>query len=161
VCPGYAGATNWFSPAYNEGTHLFYFKALEECQTYFRKPQKFAEGETYYSTGVKHISGEERQRVLLAFDLESERFAWRSPQISHGWSAGGVMTTAGGLVFFGDDSDSLEALDAKSGKPLWYFNTGQSMDASPMSYAVGAKQYVAVAAGSDIFSFALPAENTK
>ena len=62
----------------------------------------------------------------------------------------------GGLVFFGDDADSFEAVDAQTGKPLWHFNTGQNMSASPMTYAVGGKQYVAIAAGSDIFSFALP-----
>ncbi len=66
------------------------------------------------------------------------------------------MTTAAGLVFFGDDAQSFEAVDARTGKPLWHFNTGQDLAASPMSYAVLDKQYVAVAAGSDIFSFALP-----
>ena len=66
------------------------------------------------------------------------------------------MTTAGGLVFFGDDAESFEAVDAQTGKPLWHFPTGQNIAASPMSYAIHSKQYVAIAAGSDIFSFALP-----
>jgi alcohol dehydrogenase (cytochrome c) len=66
------------------------------------------------------------------------------------------MSTAGGLVFFGDDADSFEAIDARDGKPLWHFNTGQEMHASPMSYGVDGQQYVAIAAGSDIFTFALP-----
>ena len=66
------------------------------------------------------------------------------------------MTTAAGLVFFGDDAQTFEAVDAASGKPLWHFNTGQNFGASPMSYGVGGKQYVAIAAGSDIFTFALP-----
>jgi alcohol dehydrogenase (cytochrome c) len=108
---------------------------------------------------VKHIPGEERQRLLLAFDIDHGKFAWRYPQVSHGWSAGGTMTTAGGLVFFGDDSESLEAVDAQSGKPLWHFNTGQSIDASPMTYSVEGSQYVAIAAGSDIISFTLPGSN--
>ena len=66
------------------------------------------------------------------------------------------MSTSGGLVFFGDDAQSFEAVDAASGRPVWHFNTGQTISASPMSYAVGEKQYVAIAAGSDIFSFTLP-----
>jgi alcohol dehydrogenase (cytochrome c) len=66
------------------------------------------------------------------------------------------MTTAGGLVFFGDDSEAFEAVDAQTGKPLWHFTTGQSMHASPMAYAVNEKEYVAIASGSDLFSFALP-----
>ena len=66
------------------------------------------------------------------------------------------MTTAGGLVFFGDDAQSFEAVDAQNGKPLWHFTTGQDASASPMSYAVEGRQHVAVAAGSDVVSFALP-----
>jgi alcohol dehydrogenase (cytochrome c) len=59
-------------------------------------------------------------------------------------------------VFFADDADSLEAVDAKTGHALWHFNTGQSFSASPMTYAVDGVQYVAISAGSDVFSFALP-----
>jgi alcohol dehydrogenase (cytochrome c) len=66
------------------------------------------------------------------------------------------MATAGGLVFFGDDTGSFEAADARTGKALWHFNTGQDISASPMSYGIAGKQYVAIAAGSDVFSFALP-----
>jgi alcohol dehydrogenase (cytochrome c) len=158
VCPGYAGATNWFAPSYNEATHFVYFMALEECETFFSKtePQRFKEGETYYSTGVKRIPGEDSRKLLLAYSLDSGVLAWKYPQIGGGHSSGGTMTTAGGLVFFGDDANSFEAVDARSGKPLWHFNTSQDMSASPITYAVAGKQYVAIAAGSDIFSFALP-----
>ena len=158
ICPGYVGATNWFAPSYNESTHSVYFLALEQCQTYFSKaqPQTFKEGEAYYSTGVKGIAAEPSQKVLVAYSLDNDSVAWKYPLAGPGHSSAGTMATAGGLVFFGDDSESLEAVDAQSGKALWHFNTGQRMSASPMTYAVGDKQYVAVAAGSDIFSFALP-----
>jgi alcohol dehydrogenase (cytochrome c) len=156
ICPSYAGATNWYSPSYNPATRLFYFLALEDCQLYFSKPQKFVEGETFYATGVKRIPGESSQKILLAYDPGSGKFAWRYPQVGNGHSTGGTMTTAGGLVFFGDAAESFEAVDASTGNPLWHFNTGQEMHASPMSYAVQGKQYVAIAAGSDVFAFALP-----
>jgi alcohol dehydrogenase (cytochrome c) len=65
------------------------------------------------------------------------------------------MTTAGDLVFFGNDTGAFEAVGARTGRTLWQFNTGQSMRASPMSYAVDGVQYVAIAAGSDVISFAL------
>lgn len=156
ICPGFGGATNWFAPSYNEDTHLVYFLALEECEVFFSKPQKFEEGKTFYATGAKRIPGEMSQKILLAYDLDRQSFAWTYPQAGHAHSSGGTMTTAAGLVFFGDDAQSFEAVDARSGKPLWHFNTGQDFGASPMSYAVLDKQYVAVAAGSDIFSFALP-----
>jgi len=158
VCPGYTGATNWFSPSYNESTHSVYFMALEQCETYFSKPrpQSFKEGEDFYSTGVKSIAGESSKKVLIAFNLDTNTFAWKYPQIGKGRSSGGTMTTAGGLLFFGDDAQSFEAVDAQTGKPLWHFNAGQDMSSSPMSYAIAGKQYVAIAAGSDLFSFALP-----
>ena len=156
TCPGFTGATNWYSPSYNPSTHLFYFLAEENCDLFFLKPEEFSEGKTYYSTGARRSPGDNRQKILLAYSLESDKPAWRFPQVGSGHSAGGTMTTAGGLLFFGDDAQSFEAVDAQTGKPLWHFNTGQGMHASPMSYAVSGKQYVAIAAGSDIFSFGLP-----
>src|SRR5438067_4644765 len=156
MCPGFSGATNWYSPSYNPSTRLFYFLAEENCDLYFLKPQEFSEGKTYYSTGVRHSPGDHSRKILLAYGLESGKPAWRYPQVGSGHSSGGTMTTAGGLLFFADDAQSFEAVDAQTGKPLWHFNTGQGMHASPMSYAVNGRQYVAIAAGSDIFSFALP-----
>ena len=156
ICPGYAGATNWYSPSFNESTKLIYFLALEECENYFLKPQHFAEGDTFYSTGVKRIPGEVSQKVLLAYNVQTQSLAWKYPQTGRAHSSGGTMTTAGGLVFFGDDAESFEAVDAETGRPLWHFNTGQTFSASPMTYSVNRKQYVAIAAGNNIFSFALP-----
>jgi alcohol dehydrogenase (cytochrome c) len=156
VCPGYSGATNWYAPSYNESTHLVYFLTLEECETYFSAAtQTFREGKEYYSTGVKHIPGETSRKILVAFHLDTG-LVWQYPQTGPGHSSGGTMTTAGGLLFFGDDAECFEAVDAHSGKPLWHFNTGQDMSASPMTYAVDGKQYVAIAAGTDVFGFALP-----
>jgi len=156
ICPGFGGATNWFSPSYNPVTKLFYFLADEDCNIYYLKPEEFAEGKTYYSTGVQRGAEDHSRKFLLAYGLESGRAAWRYEQIGSGHSSGGVMSTASGLVFFGDNAQSFEAVDGETGKALWYFNTGQSMHASPMSFAVKGKQYVAIAAGSDVFSFALP-----
>lgn len=160
VCPGYGGATNWFAPSYNESTQLFYFMALEQCQTYFSapEPQAFSPGKEFYSTGVKHIPGENSQRVLVAFSLSTGTIAWKYPQVGEAHSSAGTMTTAGGLLFFGDDAQSFEAVAAYDGKPLWHFNTGQDISASPMTYAIAGKQYVAIAAGSDVFTFSLANE---
>lgn len=156
ICPGMEGATNWNAPSFSPETSTLYFLALESCDIYYLKAQKFTPGQTYYSTGVHHSEGDHSQRILLAYPLEGDKPSWRYVQAGEGHSMGGVMTTAGGLVFFGDDARSFEAADAQTGKPLWHFNTGQNIAASPMSYAVRTKQYVAIAAGSDIFSFALP-----
>jgi len=156
ICPGIEGATNWFSPSYNPSTGLFYFMALESCNTYFAKPKPFTQGETYYNTGTKRSPDEQSQKILLAYSVPESKLVWRYPQAGRGDSWGGTLTTASGLLFFADDAGSLEAVDAANGQPLWHFNTGQRIDASPMSYAIDGMQYVSVAAGSDIFSFLLP-----
>jgi alcohol dehydrogenase (cytochrome c) len=156
VCPSFTGATNWYSPSFNPQTHLFYFLAQEDCGTFLLKPEPFTEGRPYYATGVRRARGEKKEKILLAYNLDTGAFEWRYPQIGEGGSSGGTMTTAGGLVFFGDEAESFEAVDGKTGAQLWHFTTGQRMHASPMSYAVQGKRYVAIASGSDIFSFALP-----
>jgi alcohol dehydrogenase (cytochrome c) len=135
---------------------MFYFLALENCHVFMRKPEEFKPGRMYYSTGARRSENDFAEKILLAYTLEGEKPAWRYVQAGEGRSSAGVMTTAGGLLFFGDDAQSFEAVDAKTGKALWHFNTGQTISASPMTYAVNSTQYVAIAAGSDVFSFALP-----
>lgn len=156
ICPGINGATNWFSPSYNPGTKLLYVMALETCNQYFANPKPFVQGQTYYGTGTKLPPDEHAQKILVALSVADGKPVWSYPQTGQGRSWGGTLSTAGGLLFFGDDSESLEAVDAATGRALWHFNTGQEMRASPMTYAVDGVQYVAIAAGSDIFSFALP-----
>jgi alcohol dehydrogenase (cytochrome c) len=156
ICPGIIGATNWFSPSYNPDTGLFYVMALEGCSLFFEKPRPFLPGKTYYGTGTKRPPDEQAKKTLLAYSVAEGKQVWSYPQIGQGDSWGGTLTTAGGLVFFGDDAGSLEAVEGRSGRALWHFNTGQRMRASPMSYMVDGIQYVAIAAGSDIFGFSLP-----
>ncbi len=156
ICPGINGATNWFSPSYNPDTKLFYVMTLESCNLFLADPKPFKQGETYYGTGTKLPPDEHAQKVLVALSLPDGKAVWRYPQAGQGDSWGGTLTTAGGLVFFGDDAGSLEAVEARSGRALWHFNTGQTMHASPMTYAVDGVQYVALSVESDVFSFALP-----
>jgi len=156
ICPGVEGATNWYSPTWNETTHLFYFRSLESCSVYFRKPAAFEEGKEFYATGTKRDPNAKGVQTLLAFDPQNKKFVWRYPEAGDDHGYGGAMSTKSALVFFADNQGFFEAADARTGKSLWHFNTGQSLHASPMSYAVGGKQYVAIASGSDLFSFALP-----
>jgi len=158
ICPSVDGATNWFSPSYNPVTGLFYVMALESCSVFFAHPQEFAQGQTFYDTGTKLAPDDHAQKVLLAYSVPEGKIVWRYPQVGRGNSWGGTLTTAGDLVFFGNDTGGFEAVGARTGRALWQFNTGQSMHASPMSYAVDGAQYVAIAAGSDVISFALPQE---
>src|SRR6266566_4047039 len=156
ICPGINGATNWFSPSYNPDTRLFFVMALESCNLFFAKPESFTKGATYYATGTKRLPDEHAQKILLALSVPDGKRVWRYPQVGRGESWAGTLATASGLLFFGDDAGSLEAVEAATGRPLWHFNTGQTLYASPMSYAVDGIQYIAISGGSDVFSFALP-----
>jgi len=155
VCPANGGATNWYSPTYDSATHVFYFRSFEACATIQSRPKPFEEGYAYYATGLRNAD-ENGKAYINAFNLDTLDFSWREPQIgrSKGW--GGLMSTATGLIAYGDDAQNFVLLDARSGKPLWHFHVGQLIHASPMAYAISGKQYFAVAAGSDVFSFALP-----
>ena len=66
-----------------------------------------------------------------------------------------LLSTAGGLLFSGELNGEFVALEAKTGKALWHFYTGQRITASPITYSVTGKQFVTIAAGSDIMSFGL------
>ena len=155
VCPANGGATNWYSPSYNPATRMFYFRSYDDCAVFRARPTAFEPGAGFYATGAR-LSNEPGKGYINAFDLEKLDFAWRDKQIGSykGW--GGVMSTASGLVAYGDDAQNFVVLNGRTGRPLWHFHVGQLIHASPMSYAVRGKQYFAVAAGSDVFAFALP-----
>ncbi|MDC6695460.1 hypothetical protein, partial [Leclercia adecarboxylata] len=67
----------------------------------------------------------------------------------------GVLGTAGGIVLFAEDGGLFSAADAQNGKRLWQWPSGQVWRSSPMTYAFDGKQYIAIAAGSNIVSFGL------
>ena len=94
------------------------------------------------------------RRTCARSDLTTGKLKWEYKQIGSRRYGAGLLSTAGGLVFAGDDQGVFTALDAKTGKALWHFNTGQQITASPMAYSFKGKQYIAVAAGSNVVSFA-------
>ena len=155
VCPSVEGATNWFSTAFSSATGLYYVQALEKCTVYTQSPSSWQAGSSFYSGTTRNVAGEVAQKVLRAIDIQTGVVRWEVPQIGPGTSWGGALATAGGLVFYGDDSGALVAVDAATGARLWQFQTNVSWKASPMTYSFDGRQHLAVAAGSTIVSFAL------
>ncbi len=156
VCPSVEGASNWMSTAYNPQTRLFYVMALEKCNIYTKSPAWWEPGKSFYGGGTHRVPDETPQKVLRAVDIETGKIVWEYPQVGAGESWGGVLSTSGGLVFFGDDTGALAAVEAASGKPRWHFQTNQLWKSSPMTYTVDGRQYIGVSAGSNIIAFALP-----
>ncbi len=158
ACPAVAGAANWMSTSYNPSTGLFYVLATESCSIYTKSDAWWKPGESFYGGSTRQVPGEVNERYLRAIDIQTGKLRWQLPIVNPmpfgGW--GGLLSTASGLVFFCDDSGAFAAADAATGKPLWSFHTNHAWHASPMTYMVDGKQYVAVAAGSSIITFALP-----
>ncbi len=155
VCPSLDGASNWYSTSYNPTTNLYYVQTNDKCGIFTKTPMDWEAGKGFMG-GSFRPAPEPAQRILRAFDIQTGRAVWELPQQGAVNSWGGVLSTAGGVVIFGEDSGALMAADASTGKPLWSFQTSQLWKASPMTYMFDNAQYVAIAAGSNIIAFGLP-----
>jgi PQQ-dependent dehydrogenase (methanol/ethanol family) len=164
TCPDIRGAANWMSTAYNPATGLYYLLAIENCGTY--RSTQFGGGG---GKGVGRAAGFDRggdiftvagseppHRYLRALEIETGKVAWEVEQKVPAPNYGGVLSTAGGLVFYSESTGAFAAVDAKTGRTLWHFETSQPPKASPMTYLVNGRQYVAIASGSNVLAFALP-----
>jgi alcohol dehydrogenase (cytochrome c) len=155
VCPSMRGASNWMSPSYNPRTGYIYVPSLEQCDSYnvsetIPEPMKEIMG-----GGAEPISGQPGKFYMRAIDPVSRTVKWEYPMTGPAEMWAGTVSTAGGVLFFGDDDGHLVALDAQTGKHLWHYSFGQTITASPITYMVNGKQYVSIAAASDVFTFGL------
>ena len=107
------------------------------------------------ATGYIESPEEPWQMYVRALDLTTGKLRWEYKQVGARSYGAGLLSTAGGLLFSGDDQGLFVALDAATGRPLWHFNAGQRISASPISYSFKAKQYIALAAGSNVIAFGL------
>ena len=156
VCPGFQGGTNWFSASFNPATGLYYFNALERCNLFSKRTGEWQAGKSFMGGVARPAPGETFEKVLRAVNIQTGEITWELPQVSGTTTASaGTLSTASGLVFFGENSGAFMAADASTGKALWQFPTNTICRSSPMTYMFDNKQYVAVAAGQSILAFAL------
>jgi alcohol dehydrogenase (cytochrome c) len=155
VCPSLDGSSNWYSTSFNPATGLYYVQTNDKCGIFTRTPMNWEAGKGFMGGSTRQAPDEPARRVLRAIDVQTGRVVWELPETGAVDSWGGTLSTAGGLVIFGEDSGALMAADATNGKPLWSFQTSQVWKASPMTYMFDNKQYLAVAAGSNIIAFGL------
>jgi len=161
VCPSLEGSSNWYSTSFNPATGLYYVQTNDKCGVFTKLPMEWEAGKGFMGGSFKQAPDEPAQRVLRAIDIQTGRIVWELPQTGAVDSWGGTLSTAGGIVIFGEDSGSLMAADATSGKPLWSFQTSQLWKASPMTYTFDNQQYVAVATGPNIIAFGLPTDTPR
>jgi PQQ-dependent dehydrogenase (methanol/ethanol family) len=154
VYPSLGGGTNWQSPSYSPDTGWFYLMTGDSGQRYLRTPSEYQAGKQYMGGGARGL-GEAAIAAIKALDPETGDVKWTYP-VSRGSLAAGVLATAGNVVFAATPEGNLIALNARTGALLWHFQAGATIAASPMSYSVDGKQFVAVSAGAVLYSFALP-----
>jgi alcohol dehydrogenase (cytochrome c) len=147
-CPGLLGGVEWNGPAYDPKGQRLFVPAVDWCGVFkaFDKPPPFASEAHYYGGSVTADPRDQSRGWLIAFDAATGKEIWKyaspTPLVA------GVTVTSGGVLFTGDLNNNFLALDAKTGKVLYSFNTGGSIGAGTVTYEVGGKQYVAVASGN-------------
>ena len=146
AAPGFLGGKNQMPMAYSPKTQLFYVPTNEWGMDIWNEPISYKKGAAYLGAGftMKPLF-EDHIGSLRAIDPKTGKVAWEVKNNAPLW--GGVLTTAGDLVFWGTPEGYLKAADAKTGKVLWQFQTGSGVVAPPITWSDGADQYVSVVSG--------------
>lgn len=144
--PGFLGGKNQMPMAYSPQTGLFYVPANEWGMDIWNEPVSYKKGAAYLGAGftIKPLN-EDYIGALRAINPKTGKIEWQIKNNAPLW--GGVMTTAGGLVFWGTPEGYLKAADAKTGKELWQFQTGSGIVAPPVTWEDKGEQFVAVVSG--------------
>jgi PQQ-dependent dehydrogenase (methanol/ethanol family) len=150
VCPGTHGGVLWNGPAYSSQSHLVYVNASDWCTTLDGGGEtRYVPGQVF--AGLKNGFGtfdpvEKSKGWTFAIDPANGRIVWRHER--KGPAVAAVTPTAGGVVFTGDQNGFFLALDAKTGRSLYEFDTGGAIGAGIATYEVRGRQYVAVGSGN-------------
>jgi alcohol dehydrogenase (cytochrome c) len=162
ACPGGGGGANFPAASYNPQTKLFYTRVSDSCALYTSHDDPLgATGNRWFGRGTPGDKAREALAELLkgyktgsfirAMDPFTGKKAWDLPAPA---GRSGVLSTAGGLLFLGGGGGLL-VLDAKTGKALWNVNLAQTTNATPMTYMVGGKQYIALSGTGTIAAYML------
>lgn len=175
VYPGIAGATSWYAPSFSPRTELFYVTIWENYGNIVTpREQELVAGRTRMGgTTASPIEGAPRPGLggtlrgpfitngaetdgtgaVIAIDPRTGAKRWKFPMTNV--STSGILTTATDVLFTGSREGYFHALDARSGSLLWKTQLGGQVNAGPMTYELGGKQYVTIAAGTSLFTFGL------
>lgn len=152
LAPGHMGGKNWPPTTYSPQTNYYYIPVIEGCNKAYNevtnpgehKPRQLFLGGAPFSTFDDPKCGR-LWGSIAAIDVQTgklvKKHTTKHPQL------GGLLTTAGGLLFAGYAEGQIVALDAQTLEELWKFETGSAINAPPMTFAANGKQYVAVEVG--------------
>mgnify|MGYP005848220351 FL=1 len=144
--PSFLGGKNWMPMAFSQNTGLFYVPSNEWGMDIWNEPVTYKKGAAYLGSGFTiKPNYEDHIGSLKAIDPMTGEWKWEFKNKAPLW--GGVMTTAGGLVFFGTPEGEFIALDDTTGERLWSFQTGSGIVGQPVTWEQDGEQYVSVVSG--------------
>jgi alcohol dehydrogenase (cytochrome c) len=166
VFPGQQGATNWYSPSYSPRTGMFYIPAWVDYYSRYNKfPQQYQPGRNFTGGAPQNDvrGGSGTTNLIMTRGKEGGYGAVRAIDARTGekkWdfefmdvTDGGILSTAGDVLFTGNREQWFYAIDARSGAELWKIYLGGNVRSGPITYEVNGVQHVTVAAGSGLFTF--------
>jgi len=147
MLPGANGGVEWSPIATDPGQNLAYAINLHQPMHYRVENSPYPNGKLWLGGAFTAIPGERQAGNITAVDYNTGKIRWQvstpEPMI------GGILATAGGLVFAGEGNGKFAAYDSSTGKELWSFRAGAGVNAPPSSYSVDDKQYIVVGAGGN------------
>ena len=156
VFPGNQGGTNWYNPTFSPRTNLFYIPTWENSSSIYAKgeaPPEFHATETFAGVFPKNTRDTgDQYSAIRAMDPQTGEKKWDF-RLSANSTEGGLLSTAGDVIFGGGRDGQFVAIDARDGKLLWETNLGPSVSAGPMTYMVNGKQYVSIQGGASLYTF--------
>jgi len=156
--PDMWGGTNFNPPSYDPSLGLMFVNSRESCAQYEPQEPAISPGRASFG-GVVRMDRDKAYGALRAIDATTGERKWefRYPQPT----MAGVMSTAAGVVFAGDNEGNFSAFDSRTGKNLWRYSTGTPIwGAAPMTYLLDGRQHIVIASGTTLLSFALPNETS-
>ena len=152
--PDYRGGTNFNPPSYDPSAQLFFVMARETCAIYSPRKEEPIAGRSFMSGGMEKLPDPDYS-ALRAIDPKTGAIKWEHKFTQS--SLAGVMSTASGLVFAGDQDGYFNAFETRSGKLLWRYRTGSPIHgAAATTYMLDGRQFVLIPSGMTITAFALP-----
>jgi alcohol dehydrogenase (cytochrome c) len=156
--PDYRGGTNFNPPSYDPALQLFFVMARETCAFYTPQKQEMVPGRSFMSGGMKRLDQPDYS-ALRAIDPKTGAIKWEHKFALS--SLAGVMSTASGLVFAGDQDGYFNAFDSRTGKRLWWYRTGAPIHgAAATTFMLDGRQHVLIPSGMTLTAFALPQGTT-
>src|ERR1700687_2256514 len=147
MLPGANGGVEWSPIATDPGQALAYAINLHQPMNYFVENSPYPNGKLWLGGAFKVIPGEKQSGNITAVNYDTGQIKWQvktpEPMI------GGILATAGGLVFTGEGNGKFAAYNSSSGKGLWNFHAGDGVNAPPSTYMIDGKQYIVVGAGGN------------